>query len=67
MADTVIEADVNMIMQALNTKAHGAHDPRPLDHNGKITVLDTRKLVLLCDNRVPTVWSIGSKKLVPRL
>src|SRR5207247_8996716 len=31
------------------------HNPRALDHDGKITVLDARKLVLLCDTRLPTV------------
>lgn len=40
--------DLNMIMGVLNTPAWGTKDPRDLDHDGKITVLDARKVVLLC-------------------
>ena len=40
--------DLNIIQAALNTPAYGPNDPRDLDHDGKITVLDARKLVLLC-------------------
>src|SRR4029077_10516032 len=41
--------DVTVIMNALNKPASGANDPRDLDHHGKITVLDARKLALMCD------------------
>lgn len=46
--NTVDNGDVAMIMDALNTLASGVDDPRDLDHDGRITVLDARKLVLLC-------------------
>jgi len=35
-------------MAARNTPASGPDDPRDLDGDGMITVLDARKLVLLC-------------------
>jgi hypothetical protein len=41
--------DLDILTQALNTKASvGRPDPRDLDGDGKITVLDVRRLVLLC-------------------
>lgn len=40
--------DMNIILAARNTPADGPDDPRDLDHDGKITVLDTRILVTLC-------------------
>jgi len=40
--------DLNMILGALNTPAYSSDDPRDLDHDGKITVLDARKLALAC-------------------
>jgi hypothetical protein len=41
--------DLNIINLAVNTPAYTDRtDPRDLDHDGKITVLDARKLVLLC-------------------
>lgn len=40
--------DVNIIMGVLNTPAWGTKDPRDLNHDGMITVLDARKLVTLC-------------------
>lgn len=46
---SVDQKDVDIIMQALNTAAYtGRRDPRDLDGDGKITVLDARKLVRLC-------------------
>ena len=42
-------ADVAIINKVLNTTASGPNDPRDLDHDGKITALDARKEVLLCD------------------
>jgi hypothetical protein len=44
----VDQNDLNIILAALNTAAYGPNDPRDLDHDGRITVLDSRKLVLLC-------------------
>lgn len=40
--------DLNLITAARNQPASGPDDPMDLDHDGKITVLDARKLVLLC-------------------
>lgn len=40
--------DLNIILNALNTPAYGPNDPRDLDHDGRITVSDARKLALLC-------------------
>lgn len=40
--------DLNIVVAARNKPAYGPDDPRDLDHDGKITVLDARKLVLLC-------------------
>lgn len=40
--------DLNIIMGARNTLAYGPDDPRDLDEDGEITVLDARKLTLLC-------------------
>lgn len=44
---SVDRADVQAVMDALNQPA-GPQDPRDLDGDGKITVLDARKLTLLC-------------------
>ena len=41
--------DLNEIMRATNTAADGPNDPRDLDHDGRITASDARKLILLCD------------------
>ncbi len=40
--------DMNILLAARNTPAAGPEDPRDLDRDGMITVLDARKLVLLC-------------------
>ena len=40
--------DLHIILAARNTPAMGANDLRDLDHDGIITVLDARQLVLLC-------------------
>lgn len=41
--------DLNIITGALNTSTYDqTTDPRDLDHDGQITILDARKLVLLC-------------------
>ncbi len=40
--------DLNIVLAARNTPAVGDDDPRDLDGDGMITVLDARKLVLLC-------------------
>ncbi|WP_426991118.1 hypothetical protein [Methylomonas sp. CM2] len=40
--------DLNILLAARNKPASGAGDPRDLDHNGTINVLDSRKLALLC-------------------
>jgi hypothetical protein len=40
--------DMMVIMAALNSPADGPDDPRDLDGDGVITVLDARKLVLFC-------------------
>jgi len=39
--------DLEIITNALNTDAY-TNDPRDLDHDGRISVLDARQLVLLC-------------------
>ena len=41
--------DLNLILAARNTPATGADDPRDVDGDGMITVLDARKCVLSCD------------------
>ena len=41
-------SDLALIMDAINTVASGIDDPRDLDRDGRITVLDARKLALLC-------------------
>ncbi len=40
--------DLNVLLAARNTPASGEEDPRDLDGDGMITVLDARRLVLLC-------------------
>ncbi len=40
--------DLSIILSARNTPANGLDDQRDLDGDGVITVLDARKLVLLC-------------------
>jgi hypothetical protein len=40
--------DLAILMAGLNTSAYGADDPRDLDHDGRITVLDARRLVARC-------------------
>lgn len=44
--------DLNIIVAAIGTHAYGLDDPRDLDHDGEITVLDARKLALLCDKKL---------------
>ncbi|MGE0825951.1 MAG: choice-of-anchor Q domain-containing protein [Candidatus Binatia bacterium] len=44
----VDRADVQQVLVARNTDATGVDDPRDLDGDGRITVLDARKLVLQC-------------------
>lgn len=45
----VNKTDLSILQNGLiPTPSYGADDPRDLDHDGKITVLDARKLVLLC-------------------
>lgn len=46
--DGVIDQrDLKLLFQALNTTA-SPNDPRDVDHDGRITALDARQLVLLC-------------------
>lgn len=40
--------DVNILLLGLNTLASGPNDPRDLDHDGRITALDVRKMVANC-------------------
>lgn len=40
--------DLNILLQGLNTLASGPNDPRDLDHDGRITALDVRRLVASC-------------------
>ena len=40
--------DLNILLLGLNTVASASNDPRDLDHDGRITVLDVRKLVASC-------------------
>jgi hypothetical protein len=40
--------DLNILLAGRNSAAAGPNDPKDLDHDGRITVLDARKLVLLC-------------------
>jgi hypothetical protein len=44
----VDRADLNIIMDVLNTPANGPNDARDLNHDGVINVLDARILVTLC-------------------
>lgn len=40
--------DLSLLMQSLNKAAAGPNDPKDLDYDGKITVLDARILTTLC-------------------
>jgi hypothetical protein len=40
--------DLNILLNWRNIAAVGPTDPKDLDHDGRITALDARKLVLLC-------------------
>jgi hypothetical protein len=40
--------DLDILLRGLNTAASGPNDPRDLDRDGRITVLDVRKLVAGC-------------------
>lgn len=42
--------DLEVLRDSLNTDAYSFEDPRDLDSDGRITVLDMRRLVLVCDN-----------------
>jgi hypothetical protein len=46
------KSDLNLLMKAVGTKSYGPDDPRDLNlpKDGNITVLDIRKLTLLCTN-----------------
>jgi sugar lactone lactonase YvrE len=44
----VDKVDLGLIMEALNTPANGPNDPRDLNHDGVINLLDARILVTLC-------------------
>jgi hypothetical protein len=44
----VDQADLNIILAALNTPASGPNDARDLNHDGVINALDARILVTLC-------------------
>jgi len=41
--------DIQIILNALNTPATGFGDPRDIDGDQKITILDARKEVFFCD------------------
>jgi prepilin-type N-terminal cleavage/methylation domain-containing protein len=41
-------ADINIVLAARNTPASGAGDGRDVDGDGRITVLDARKLATMC-------------------
>ncbi|MRV72015.1 hypothetical protein GJ700_09850 [Duganella sp. FT92W] len=41
--------DLDLVLNAVGTDATAGGDPRDLDHDGRITVLDARKLTLLCN------------------
>lgn len=42
--------DLDILRNALNTNAYSGQDPRDIDGDGRITILDMRKLVLECDH-----------------
>jgi hypothetical protein len=44
----VDQLDINLVNAAKNKPASGPTDPRDLDHNGMINLLDARKQTLLC-------------------
>ncbi|SFL27855.1 GDSL-like Lipase/Acylhydrolase family protein [Nitrosomonas aestuarii] len=49
--DGVIDIkDIDILRNALNTDAYSDLDPRDIDGDGRITILDMRKLVLQCDH-----------------
>ncbi len=49
--DGVIDInDLNILRNVLNTDAYSGQDPRDIDGDGRITILDMRKLVLECDH-----------------
>ncbi|MCB1776159.1 MAG: hypothetical protein KDI50_01870 [Candidatus Competibacteraceae bacterium] len=45
--------DLNLVLAAHNTAASGSGDPRDLDGDGQITVLDARKLDVNCFGNFP--------------
>ncbi len=40
--------DINLVLAAKGTAASGPSDPRDIDKDGQITILDARKLTLMC-------------------
>ena len=44
----VDQSDLNRLLAARNKKSSGPNDPRDLDRNGIINILDSRKQALLC-------------------
>jgi len=44
----VDQDDINLVLAARGQQANGANDPRDVDGDGKITVLDARKITTLC-------------------
>ncbi len=42
--------DLNLLMAAVGTNSYSANDPRDINKDGKISVLDVRKLILKCPN-----------------
>ncbi|HLV00820.1 MAG TPA: hypothetical protein VKZ59_06115, partial [Acidobacteriota bacterium] len=55
--------DVNVLMAARNQPADGEEDPRDIDRDGTITVLDVRKLMLMCTK--PQCAAINSTPELP--
>lgn len=48
--DTNIDTDdISLIFAARNTSATGVNDPRDVDNDGEITILDARQCTLQCD------------------
>ncbi len=68
--DTDVD-DIDIILAALNTPASGATDPRDLDSDGTITILDARLAVLDCTrplcvtgNNPPTITGPGNQTIL---
>lgn len=57
--------DLNLVLAARNLPASGPSDPRDIDGDGTITVLDARKLALLCTNALCAITAPPTPTATP--